>query len=167
MSAWFTRLGAPLDEAERSAVARMLRALQFAPATDVVGVDSWSAVGAVLRAEERDSRAWDAEEAERERLWSAAADRMPEAHLLDALNDGHQSLREAIHAAAMAAAERGGIRDEAMIAAAAGAALLAVHQQQLATLAGAGDTHYFQHKLRLFASGRWPLGLSDGRFAVF
>ncbi|MEO8135726.1 MAG: hypothetical protein ABI831_17330 [Betaproteobacteria bacterium] len=167
MTGWFTRLGAPLDDDERAGVSRMLRALDFPPAAEIASIGSWAGVGAALRADDRDSRAWDAEEAERERLWAAAAERMPESELLAALNDGNRRLREAIQVAAAAAAARSGMEDASMIAAAAGAALLAVHQQHLATLAGAGDAHYFQHKFRLFAGGRWPLGLCDGRFVVF
>lgn len=164
---WFSRLGAPLSDQEREHVRAMLQALHFAPRAEVVSIGAWSGVGAVLRAEERDSRAWDAEEAERERLWAAAADRMPESDLLEALHAGQQALREAIHAAAGLAAVRYGAGDPAMIAEAAGAALLAAHQRQLAVLAGVDHAHYFERKFGLFKGGRWPLGMCDGRFVIF
>lgn len=51
--------------------------------------------------------------------------------------------------------------------AAAGAALLAAHQQALAELAGEGGTHFFGFKYALFAGGRWPLGHHRGRYVVF
>ena len=164
---WFSRLGALLRDDEREEVRAMLEALDFAPRAEVVAIASWSGVGAVLRAEERDSRGWDAEEAERERLWASAALRMPESDLLDALDAAHQPLRAVIQAAAAAAAARAGIADAAMIAEAAGAALLAAHQGELAVLAGAAEAHYFRRKFRFFAGGRWPLGICDGRFIVF
>jgi hypothetical protein len=44
---------------------------------------------------------------------------------------------------------------------------LACHQAGLVRVAGAGDDHAFQVKFRLFAGGRWPLGLVGGRFYLF
>ncbi len=164
---WFSRLGEPLADDERAQVTAMLGALDLSTRAGVTGIASWIEAGAILRDEDRDNRAWDAEEGERERLWTFAAERMPEADLLEALNDGHERLRAAIHRAAATAVAHGGVADATMIAAAAGAAMLAAHQRQLAHLAGAAGGHYFEQKLRLFTAGRWPLGFSQGRFVVF
>jgi hypothetical protein len=37
----------------------------------------------------------------------------------------------------------------------------------LVTAAGASDDHAFAAKFRLFAGGRWPLGVVGGRLFVF
>jgi hypothetical protein len=62
---------------------------------------------------------------------------------------------------------RGGVADQALMRVAAGAAAQACHQAALARAAGAGDDHAFAQKFRLYAGGRWPLGVVGGRLFVF
>ena len=166
-SAWFSRVGAPLSPAETAALdaLRLAAALPGGSATGSVG--HWHEAGAIVRAADRDGAWWDREEEERERLWECAAERHGEDGLaaeLAAVQDGQ---RDAVNAAVIAAMARHGVADPGLAREAAAAALLAAHQRALARLAGAGGDHYFNAKFELFASGRWPLGVKDGRYWVF
>jgi hypothetical protein len=78
-----------------------------------------------------------------------------------------QRLNEALHGAAAVAATRAGCSDAALIRAAAGAASYAAHQAHLALAAGAPPGHPFLRKYALYCGGRWPLGVYEGRFAIF
>jgi hypothetical protein len=162
---WFERIGAPLDEPERAALAQIL-ARHF-PAVEIVHVASWSDARVLLEAEARDSRLWDAQEAERERLWDLGTDRHTEADLVETLQRAEAAASEALREAAARAAGRLAAHDARLAAEVAGAARLALHHSALATLADAGDAHPFHATLAVFARGRWPLGLSGGRFFIF
>ncbi len=72
-----------------------------------------------------------------------------------------------IHDAASACLANARLDDPGLAKAAAGAASQACHQAALASLAAAGPTHAFALKFRLFAAGRWPLGIVRTRRAVF
>jgi hypothetical protein len=165
--AWFTRVGLPLSEQEQAGIAAMLRSLDLAPGAPIVGAASWREAAQVIRAEEWDSRWWDAEEEERERLWSVAAERLTENELLARLTAVTSAFGDPVRNGASFAASRGGVADSGLVRAAADAALLAAHQQALANLAGVPDEHYFQRKFELFATGRWPLGVFSGKYVVF
>src|SRR5713101_4026518 len=69
--------------------------------------------------------------------------------------------------AASLAMSGAGIADPALTRVAAGAAAQACHQAALALAAAAGPGHVFAVKYRLFAAGRWPLGIVGDRFFVF
>lgn len=165
--AWFSCLGTPLAPADRQEITALLHDHGVATDAEVVVVGSWWDAARVLQASDRDPRWWDWEEAERERLWSSAADRHGEAHLLEQLTATTGAQTAAIRRAAETAAARERVGDADLIRAAAAAALLAVHQGGLAELAGADARHRFRRKLALFAAGRWPMGFCDGRFFVF
>ncbi len=165
--AWFSRLGLPLAAGERAHIAAMLAALDYAPGTAIVVAATWSDAAQVLRGQEWDSRWWDIEEEERERLWSAAGERLLEADLLERLAEMSNAHSAAIRKGATLAAARGGVSDTGLVRAAADTAALAAHQRALSRLAGAPAEHYFQHKFDLFAGGRWPLGVAGGSFLVF
>lgn len=165
--AWFSCLGVPLAPAERWEVSALLREQGTAPDAEVVGIGSWWEAARTLQACDRDPCWWEWEENERERLWALAADRHGEVDLLRQLTETTDAQRAAIRAAAEAAALRDRVGDADLVRAAAGAALLAAHQDGLAELAGAASRHYFRRKLALFAAGRWPIGLCGERFVVF
>ena len=165
--AWFARVGLPLLDHERTGVVAMLDAFGFAAGAGVAGATSWWDAAQIIRAEESDSRRWDAEEEERERLWLFAAERLTEEDLLAQLAQASARWSDAVRDAAMAAAARAGVADPGLVRAAADAALLAVHHCALADLAGAAEGHYFRRKFRLFAAGRWPLGMLAGKYVVF
>jgi hypothetical protein len=59
-----------------------------------------------------------------------------------------------------------GIADPMLTRVASGAAAQACHQAALAIAAAAGPDHLFAMKFRLFAAGRWPLGIVGDRFFV-
>lgn len=165
--AWFACVGLPLNAQEQASIAGMLRDLDFAADTPIVGVASWWDAARVIHAEEWDTRWWDAEEAERERLWSAAAERLMESELLARLTAVTAAFGDPARNGAALAAARAHVGDPGVIRAAAEAAVLAAHQRALADLADAAAEHYFRRKFELFAAGRWPLGVFSGNYVVF
>ena len=71
-----------------------------------------------------------------------------------------------MHGKAATAAARAGKAAPASIHVAAGAASQAVYQLAVARLAG-NQTSPFESKFRLFAAGRWPLGIEGSRLFLF
>jgi hypothetical protein len=71
-----------------------------------------------------------------------------------------------VHGKAATAAARMGNAAPASIHVAAGAASQAVYQLAVARLAG-NQTSPFESKFRMFAAGRWPLGIMGSRLFVF
>ena len=59
------------------------------------------------------------------------------------------------------------LADPALARVAAGAAAQACHQAALALAVAAPPEHVFAVKYRLFAAGRWPLGIVGDRCFVF
>jgi hypothetical protein len=165
--AWFSRQGAALAPSEQHALAELLGAHPALTDAQIAVVTSWAEAAAIYRAEEWDAAWWDLEEEEREALWQVAAERLGEQAVFERVTAAGDALAPAIRAAARAAATQGGVGATEIAQAAAGAALLAVHQATLAELAGVGGAHFFRHKRALFAAGRWPLGLVRGRYYVF
>lgn len=153
--AWFSALGEPLGDFERAEIAAYLSGIGMQ--SPVREVSSWKEALEIC-AHPADAW-WNAEEAERVRLESAVK--------LDPAQPEWLSLNEALHGAAAVAAARAGCSDGALIRAAAGAASYAAYQARLARAAGAGPTHPFLRKYALYCGGRWPLGVYDGRFAIF
>lgn len=153
--AWFSALGQPLRDDERSEVAAYLGGLGIRAPIDHVA--SWPEAGELCR--RRSDQWWNAEETERLCLERAAH--------LDPADREWLSLNEQLHAAAAAAAERAGYAGAALIYAAAGAASYAAYHARLARAAGAPADHPFARKYALYCAGRWPLGIYDGRFRVF
>ena len=176
--AWFARAGLPLEGAEAAAIIAMLRALDVdASTTPTLEIEqaSWHELVRILREEDHDNQWWDAEESERERLWTIGADRMTERALVEVLGEAARAVAIDIFAAASALGVNGAVGPDSNAVAgphsvvkraAAEAALLAVHQHSLAALADAGPDHYFVIKYALFAGGRWPLGPRAGKFLI-
>jgi len=164
---WFARVGLPQDDAERLEIAAMCGASAAVPAAESAAIASWAEASRILEAEERDSRNWDADEAERERLWELAADRFTEDQLLDRADAARRRSSAVIADCANAAARRLGISDPRFVAEAIAAAQVAVSRSELARLAGADGAHRFNRALALFVRGRWPLGHVNGRTKIF
>ena len=155
--AWFSSLGAPLDDAERAEIAAYLRGLGLPADLPVHTASSWGEANRFCR---RPAGAWwQAEEAQRTRLERLAR--------LDPANVEWLQVTERLHGAAAVAAARSGCADAALIRVAAGAATYAAYQQRLAQAAGAPPAHPFLRKYALYCGGRWPLGVYDQRFAIF
>ena len=154
-AAWFSALGEPLGEAEYADIAAYLAGFELE--ASVQPVSSWHEAREICA---RPAQAWwEAEERERSRLQAAVA--------LNPADPGWIALNETVHGAAAVAAARAGSIDAALIRAAAGAASYAAYQARLAEAAGAAPTHPFLRKYALYCGGRWPLGVYEGRFAIF
>lgn len=155
--AWFNTLGQPLSDAERGAIDAYLCGLGLTSTAPTLVVPGWDALAPIIR---NPSLTWWEREEQLRRALAGAS------HPLRAEGEWVR-LNDEIHQAASAAAARFTCADAGLIKAATGAASFAAHDYQLVTAAGAGPGHAFLHKYTLFAHGRWPLGLYDGRFAIF
>jgi len=166
-SAWFSRVGLPLADADVAAIRAMLADEAERVRADIRGVAHWHEVGEVIRAVDWDSAAWDREEEERQRLWHCATERLDESAVLRELSLLTDALAAAVQGAAAGAAERDRVADPGLVRAASGAVLMAAHQSALARLAGEDAAHFFVRRFAVFERGRWPLGLYRGQYIVF
>lgn len=156
---WFGRCGAPVAQAESALAQAWLAAL--GDAASIRFVADWREAADWLRTHRFADGYGEREDALRAELRRRAQALLGEAVLLARVTAATQPLVDALREAADAAAARAGGADEGLIRAAAGAAALAEHQCALARLAGAPAAHPFFCKHRLFARGRWPLGVFD------
>ena len=154
---WFSTLGEPLDDAERSEIRAYLQGLGVKASLPTLVVEGWKQAGNIARNPAESW--WTAEEAARERLEMSVH--------LDPADPEWLAATETLHGAAAVAATRSGISDPGLIRAAAGAAGYAAYQYRLARAAGASPDHPFMRKYALFCGGRWPLGVYSDRFAIF
>jgi len=157
---WFAAATLPLTEADCADGAAYAAALGFADAA-VEAAASWpdakriaSGAGAAPW--------WDAEESAAKALYETALRAAPERAVLAALTRATDAASATVHGAASIALARAGIADAALARAAAGAATQACYHAALALAARAGAEHAFAIKARLYAGGRWPLGIVDG-----
>jgi len=163
---WFAVVGQDLSADERREVQDYLAAIGF-PEADVAPVSDWRAAESATRDAQWSRAWWDAEDRERVELLAAAGKRHGEHPLLTALSRVTLDASDVVLGAASIAASRSGIADPALARVAAGAATQAAYQAGLALAADAGDAHPFAIKFRVFAAGRWPLGLIGQTFRVF
>jgi hypothetical protein len=162
-AAWFAALGEKLtdgDRAEAYARALGLGTLLLGQARD------WPEAERVLQAPDWSPAWWDREEAQRLRLLAEAEARYPERALWTALTELTTELGDAVHGRAGIAAARMGGAAKASVHVAAGAAAQAAYQLALARLAQDAASP-FESKFRLFAAGRWPLGVVGSTLVVF
>ena len=164
--AWFSSLGEPLGETERSDAEAYASALGFPDATAAL-VESWEEAEEAIRNPGWNSDWWEAEEQLRAGLIEEAMQQIDEQDLLVALTAVTSAASEVVHGAAAVAAARGGVVDQGLIRAAAGAATQAAYQAALVLAAGADDEHPFALKYRLFEAGRWPLGIVGSTFNLY
>ena len=157
---WFAALGAPLTE-EIHAQARA-----YLGADAVLAVTSWREAEDFLKSPETPLDWWDREETLRKHLLARAQKRYPRHALWRSLTELTTEAGELVHASARAAAARLDGAAPASPHVAAGAASQAVYQLAVARIAGC-TTSPFESKFRLFASGRWPLGLRAGCLLLF
>ena len=163
---WFAVVGQALSADERRETQNYLAAIGFPHAT-VEAVADWRSAEAATRDAQWSRAWWDAEERERTRLLDQAGKVHGQHALLTALSRVTLDASDVVLGAASIAASRSGIADPALARVAAGAATQAAYQAALALAAGAGDAHPFAIKFRLFAAGRWPLGLVGQTFHLF
>lgn len=164
-SPWFAGCGATLRPQERRETELYLQGLDL-PAFPIECVFSFAAAGATARRADWSRPWWKAEAGAADRLKAEAALRCGEAPLLEALSLLTEAASGLIAPAAAAAANHG-VEDESLIRAAAGAGAMAAHQMGLVLAAQAGDWHPLACKYRLFAGGRWLLGVMGERCYLF
>jgi hypothetical protein len=162
---WFAACGETLTEGARADADAYLAALGMADMV-VAGVPSWAEAAATTQNPGWSRAWWDAETSAQAVLQRRAAERFGAAPLLAALTAVTEEAVSLSGAAALAMS-RAGIADPMLTRVAAGAAAQACHQAALALAAAAGPEHLFAVKCRLFAAGRWPLGIVGDRFFVF
>lgn len=173
------RLGEPLDGRDRALCAAYLEGLGF-PDAEAALVESWEDAADAAESLDMNAEGWEAEEQLRVAAADAALARLDEAGLQAGLTLVADKAGAAAKAAVEEAAAMWDLEDEALLNAAAGAAVQAAHAAALALLAaddedaeGAledGDVlldHPFVAKFRLFARGRWPIGLAGRTLNVF
>lgn len=164
-AAWFAALGEPLTEGDRADAIAYAAALGLGPLR-VVQAHDWPEAERVLKAPDWSPAWWDREEALRQHLLAKAEARYPERDLWMALTELTTGAGEIVHGKAATAASRMGGAAKASIHVAAGAAAQAAYQLALARLAD-DVASPFESKFRLFAAGRWPLGVVGSTLVVF
>jgi len=162
---WFAAVGQELTDDERREAADYLRALGIAG--EVAAVAGWREAEQATRDRQWSRAWWDAEERLRADLLAAAKQAQGEHAVMTALSRVTLEASDVVLGAASIAASRSGIADPALARVAAGAATQAAYQAALALAAEAGDGHPFAIKFRLFAAGRWPLGVAGSTFRLF
>jgi hypothetical protein len=164
-AAWFAALGETLTDGDRADADAYATALGLG--TLILGqAHDWPEAERVLKAPDWSPIWWDREEAQRRRLLAEAEARYPERALWTALTELTTELGDTVHGKAGIAAARMGGAAKASIHVAAGAAAQAAYQLALARLAEDAASP-FESKFRLFAAGRWPLGVVGSTLILF
>lgn len=164
-AAWFAALGEALTEGDRAEADAYARSLGLG-ALSLGRAQDWPEAERVLKDPEWSTAWWDREEAWRRALQARAETRYPERALWTALTELTTGTGDLVHGKAAAAAARMGGAAAASIHVAAGAAAQAVYQLALARL-GEDGSPLFDSKFRLFAAGRWPLGVVGSTLLLF
>jgi hypothetical protein len=162
---WFAACGEALIPAEREETVRYLRGLGLEPAP-IEGVAGWVEAAALAQRPDWSRAWWEAEERAARALREDAEKDLDEKELLAALSTVTDAAA-ALHGHAALAAARAGVADPALSRVAAGAAAMACHQMGLVLAAGLGEDHPLAIKYRLFAGGRWLLGVFGERCYLF
>ena len=164
-ASWFAALGEPLTDGDRADAVAYAAALGLG-APDIGLARDWPDAERILKSPDWSPDWWDREEALRGALLAKAEARYPERALWTALTELTTDAGELVHGKAATAAARMGDAAKASVHVAAGAAAQAVYQLALARLAGDAGSP-FESKFRLFAAGRWPLGIVGTRLILF
>jgi hypothetical protein len=156
---WFAALGEPLTEGDRA------EAKTYADTDTVELVTSWPDAERFLKSPATLDW-WEREEALRKALLGRAEAQHPGRAFWTALTELTTEAGDLVHGKAATAAARMGGAAPASIHVAAGAAAQAVYQLAVARMAGE-TASLFESKFRLFAAGRWPLGVAGSRLVLF
>ena len=159
-ASWFAALGEPLTDGD------LADACAYAGVQDVEGVTSWPEAETFLKAPGTSLDLWNRDEELRKSLLAQATTHPPERAMWTALSDLTAETGDLVHGKAASAATRMGRAVPASVHVAAGAATQATYQYAVARLAGT-TTSPFESKFRLFAGGRWPLGIEGSRLVLF
>jgi hypothetical protein len=161
---WFAACGEALTASEQADAAAYLAALGM-PGIAVAGVAGWPEAAATAQHPDWSRVWWGAETRAQSELQRLGEARFGAERLLTALTAVTEAAA-ALSGAASLALSRAGVADPMLTRVASGAAAQACHQAALALAAAAGPDHLFAIKFRLFAAGRWPLGIVGDRFFV-
>ncbi len=157
--------GKPHTEAEIAATEGYLKGLGlgFMPIEPVAG---WTEAAAIAQRADWSQRWWRAEEASAKTLHRSASQLLGETPLLVSLS-AVTLAAATLHGNAGRALSSAGLDDPTLARVAAGAAALACHQMGLAIAAQGGAEHPLALKYRLFAGGRWLLGVMGEHCYLF
>lgn len=167
-NAWFSRLGEPLDEREQTLARIYVDGLGF-PEAEPALLSGWEEASDAAETLDRDPVGWEAEEMLRTGLVSRALERLDEEAVRMALTIVAQKTGDTARDAVEEAASMADIIDEALVHAAAGSLAQAANGAALVILAEAEDEdppHPFLARWRLFARGRWPVGLAGATYNI-
>lgn len=164
-ASWFAALGEPLTEGDRTDAAAYGAALGF-DSLEIGLARDWPDAERLLKAPDWASAWWDREESLRQTLLAEAEAHYPERALWSSLTELTTETGDLVHGKAATAAARMGKAAGASIHVAAGAASQAVYQLAVARLARQPASP-FESKFRLYAAGRWPLGILGSRLVLF
>jgi len=163
---WFSSVGQPPAQAETAEAEAYWRALDPDAGGTIHWVADWVEAESIVR--DPAGADWWGAEAGLHRASLAAIGPVAETPaFIGALNEAVHAVSDIVMGAAALAAARDGVAGEAVIRVAAGAAGETAEQVMAARLAGAAPDHPFEIKLRLYAGGRWPLGMAGEALAIF
>jgi len=165
---WFSRLGESLDERERNLAHTYLDGLGF-PEAEPALLSNWEDASAAAETLGRDPIGWETEEMLRTGLVSRVLERLDEEAVHTALSFVAQKTGDAAKEAVEEAAAIDDVEDIELVHAAAGALAQAANGAALVVMAEAEDDeppHPFLARWRLFARGRWPVGLAGSTYNI-
>jgi hypothetical protein len=165
---WFSRLGEPLDSRDRTLARAYLDGLGF-PEAEPVLLSDWGEAATAAESLDRDPIGWEAEEMLRAGLISRVLERLDEEAVNVALSQVGSKTHESSRDAVEEAASIDDIEDMELVHAAAGALAQAANGAALVIMAEAEDDdppHPFLARWRLFARGRWPVGLAGASYNI-
>jgi len=165
---WFSRLGEPLDARERDLARTYLDGLGF-PEAEPALLSDWDEAAGAAESQDRDPMGWEAEEMLRTGLVSRVLERLDEEAVHAALTLVAQKTGDTARDAVEEAAALADVEDIGLVHAAAGALAQAANGAVLVVLAEAEDDeppHPFLARWRLFARGRWPVGLAGATYNI-
>ena len=156
----FARVGEPLSEDERALAELYLDGLGF-PQAEPALLPSWEDAADAALALDVDPEGWAQEEQIRAALTETARLELSEEALLAGLALVAEKAGEHAREAVDEAGAMFDIVDEGLLNAAAGSAVQAANGAALSLMAGHdGAEEPFIVRFRLFARGRWPIGLA-------
>ncbi len=165
-TAWFADVGGPVTASLKSTAQTYLDGLGF-PHTDIALVQTWEEAAGLAENPELDSLHWEAEESIRASLLDDVLSHMSEEGLTIGLNYLSAKTSPSIKSATEDLGALWDVEDEALLTAATGAAVHAVHLFALSNVAECEDTHPAKTKFRLFKAGRWPISITGNTFNLF
>lgn len=164
-ASWFAALGDALTAGDLVDARAYVDALGLGP-LDITHARDWPEAERIMKSPDWSAAWWEREESQSRALLAATEKRYPERALWSALTELTTETGDLVHGKAATAASRAGGAAKASIHVAAGAASQAVYQLALVRLSGS-DAPLFESKFRLFAAGRWPLGVVARTLVLF